>query len=78
MALFRKFGVNRRNRLCGVHEYASAPFLDFLELAENRTFLNREPISALYETADGQQLYIQPKFCRKEYSLSTLWVASFI
>jgi hypothetical protein len=38
MALFSNFGVNRRNRLCGVHEYASAQFLDFLELAENGDF----------------------------------------
>jgi len=38
MALFRNFGVNRRNRLCGVHEYASAQFFDFLELAENGDF----------------------------------------
>jgi len=53
MALFRNFGVNRRNRLCGVREYASAQFLDFLELAENCTFLDRKLISALYETADG-------------------------
>jgi hypothetical protein len=53
MALFRNFGVNRRNRLCGVHEYASAQFIDFLELAENCTFLDRKFISALNETADG-------------------------
>jgi len=38
MALFRNFGVNRRNRLCGVHEYASAQSLDFIELAENGDF----------------------------------------
>ena len=49
MALFRNFGVNRRNRLCGVHEYASAQFLDFLELAENCSFLKRKLISALNE-----------------------------
>ena len=59
MALFRNFGVNRRNRLCGVHEYASAQFLDFLELAENCTFLDRKRISALYETADGHYLIIK-------------------
>jgi hypothetical protein len=38
MALFRNFGVNRRNRLCGIHEYASAQSLDFFELAENGDF----------------------------------------
>ncbi len=53
MALFSNFGVNRRNRLCGVHEYASVQFLDFLELAENCSFLNRKRISALNETVDG-------------------------
>jgi hypothetical protein len=35
MAHFRNFGVNLRNRLCGIQEYASAQFIDFLELAEN-------------------------------------------
>jgi hypothetical protein len=56
MALFRDFGVNRRNRLCGIQEYASAQFLDFLELAKNCTFLDRKRISALYKTADGHLL----------------------
>ncbi len=56
MALFRNFGVNRRNRLCGIQQYASAQFLDFLELAKNCTFLDRKLISALYETADGNRL----------------------
>ena len=53
MALSRNFGVNLWNRLCGVQEYDSAQFLDFLELAENCTFLDRKLTSALYETADG-------------------------
>jgi hypothetical protein len=56
MALFRNFGVNRRNRLCGIQEYASAQFFDFLELAKNCTFLDRKLISVLYETADGHLL----------------------
>jgi hypothetical protein len=51
MALFRNFGVNRRHRLCGVQKYASAQSLDFLELAENCSFLDRKLISALYKTA---------------------------
>jgi hypothetical protein len=45
MALFSNFGVNhakdvtgQRNRLCGVHEYASAQLLEFLELAEKGDF----------------------------------------
>ena len=53
MTLFRNFGVHRRNRLCDIHEYASAQFLDFLELAKNCTFLDRKLISVLYETANG-------------------------
>jgi hypothetical protein len=60
MALSRNFGVNHacgvtglRNSLCGVREYASAQSLDFLELAEKFTFLDRKIISAIYETADG-------------------------
>ncbi len=56
MTLFSNFGVNRRNHLCGVHEYASAQFLDFLELAENCSFLDRKLISALNETVDGHYL----------------------
>jgi hypothetical protein len=52
MALSRNFGVNRRNRLCGVHEYASAQLLFFLELAENCSFLDRKLFSALNETVD--------------------------
>jgi hypothetical protein len=39
--------------LCGVQQYASAQFLDFLELAKNCTFLDRKLASALHETADG-------------------------
>jgi putative transposon-encoded protein len=56
MALFRNFGVNRRNRLCGIPVYASAQFLDFLELAKNCTFLDRKLISALLKTADRHYL----------------------
>ena len=53
MALSRNFGVNRRNRLRGIQEYASAQFLDILELAKNCIFLDRKLIRTLYETADG-------------------------
>ncbi len=70
MALFRnsppasgQVGVNHasgvtglRNCLCGIQQYASAQFLDFLELAKNCTFLDRKLISARYETADGHYL----------------------
>jgi hypothetical protein len=54
MALFRNFGVNRRNRLCGVQKYASAQFLYFLELAENCLFLDRELTGVLNKSVDGQ------------------------
>jgi hypothetical protein len=63
MALFRNFGVNhakdvtgQRNRLCGGQEYASSQFLDFLELAENFSFLDRKLTSVLYKTVDGHSL----------------------
>jgi len=39
--------------LCDVHEYACVQFLDFLELTENCSFLDRKLISALNETVDG-------------------------
>ena len=38
---------------CGIQEYSSAQLLDFLELAENCSFLDRNLISALNETVDG-------------------------
>jgi hypothetical protein len=56
MALFRNFGVNLRNRLCGVHKYASPQFLDFLELTKNCTFLDRKLNSALKEAMDGHNV----------------------
>jgi hypothetical protein len=58
MALSRNFGVNRRNRLCGVHEYAFAQSIDFLELAENCTFLDRKLTGALFETADEHHIRV--------------------
>jgi hypothetical protein len=73
MALFSNFGVNHakdvtglRNRLCGVHEYASAQFLDFLELAENGVFLDRKLISALNETVDGHYLDHKKTNCLRQ------------
>jgi hypothetical protein len=60
MALFHnsppasgQIGVNLRNCLCGVPEHASAQSLDFLELAENGTFLDQKLTSALKEIVDG-------------------------
>jgi hypothetical protein len=46
--------------LCGVQEYASAQFLDFLELAENGVFLDRKLTSAFNETVDGHYLLPVP------------------
>jgi hypothetical protein len=62
MALFRNYGVNHAKDVTGLAESlvrytepsASAQFLDFLELAKNCTFLDRQLISALYEAADGR------------------------
>jgi hypothetical protein len=73
MALFRNFGVNRRNRLCGVQEYASAQFLDFLELAENCSFLNRKLISALIETVDGHYLTMHFAIVNSFYDIVLKW-----
>jgi hypothetical protein len=42
--------------LCGIQAYASAQFLDFLELAENCTFLDRKLTSVLNKTVDGHEL----------------------
>jgi hypothetical protein len=57
MALFRNFGVNRRNRLCGIHKYASAQFHRFLELAKNCSFLDRKLINDLIKPwVDTEQL----------------------
>jgi hypothetical protein len=47
MALSHNFGVNRRNRLCGIqNRLPPRNAADFLELAENRTFLDRKLTSA--------------------------------
>jgi len=40
MAFFRNLGVNLRNCLCDVPRYASAQFLDFLDLAEKFSFMD--------------------------------------
>jgi hypothetical protein len=43
MALFRNFGVNRRNRLCGIqNRLPPRNAADILELAENCKFLDRK------------------------------------
>ena len=60
MALFRNFGVNHAKDVTGLVESLVRPtgvclraILDFLELAENCSFLDRKLISALNETVDG-------------------------
>jgi hypothetical protein len=60
MALFRNFGVNlaEGGQVGGIAcaAYKSTPprnVADFLELAENCSFLDRERISALNENVDG-------------------------
>jgi hypothetical protein len=60
MAIFRNFGVNHAKDVTGQAESlvrrtepsASAQFLDFLELAENCTFLDRKLTSALQEAVE--------------------------
>ena len=56
MAPFRNLCVNLRDFLCGVREYASAQSLDFLDLAENRSFLNWKQPLLHPEFPDGHQL----------------------
>ena len=56
MALFSNFGVNPARIACAA--YTSTPprnAADFLELAENCTFLDRKLICALNETVDGHE-----------------------
>jgi hypothetical protein len=40
MVFLPNLGVNRRDRLCGIPEYASAQSLDFLDLGQKSSFLN--------------------------------------
>jgi hypothetical protein len=61
MALIRNFGVNNAKDVTGRCGIACAAYkntpprnaADFLELAENCTFMERKLICALYDTADG-------------------------
>ena len=52
--------------MCGIQKYASAQFLDFLELAENCSFLDRKLISALYKTVDGHETCLLTKMGHKD------------
>ena len=40
MVFLPNLGVNRRDRLYGIPEYASAQSLDFLDLGQKSSFLN--------------------------------------
>ena len=40
MVFLPNLGVNRRDHLCGIPEYASAQSLDFLDLGQKSSFLN--------------------------------------
>jgi hypothetical protein len=67
MALFRNFGVNQRNRLCGVQNRPPPRnAADFLELAENWSFLDRKLTSALKEAVNGHYLKRDRYRCLKK------------
>jgi hypothetical protein len=53
MALFRNLGVNLRVALCDVPKYVSAPTLDFLKLAKNRSFPAQKSPRAHTDFPDG-------------------------
>ena len=61
MALFRNIGVHLRVRLCDVLSYVSAQTLDFLDLAENFTFLIRKLRRAQVSFMDGHYLRYLPR-----------------
>jgi hypothetical protein len=73
MAFSRNFGVNQRNRLCGVQEHAFAKFLDFFELAENCTFLDRKLTSALNKPWTGTSLL---KIVKMASKIKAIWFST--
>jgi hypothetical protein len=61
--LFHNFGVNHAKDVTGpaeplvrIQAYASAQFLDFLELVENGSFLDRKRTVVINQAADGHFL----------------------
>jgi hypothetical protein len=42
MVFWKNLCVKRRHRLCGVARYASAQWLDFLDLDQKFSFVNRQ------------------------------------
>jgi hypothetical protein len=55
-ALFCNLGVRRRISLCGVHEYASAQILAFLDLAEKSLVSASRTALSPPEFPDGNRL----------------------
>jgi hypothetical protein len=53
MAIFRNLDVNLRVFLCDVPQEVSAPTLDFLNLAKNRSFPARKSPRAHTDFPDG-------------------------
>jgi hypothetical protein len=84
MALFRHFGVKHaeggqvtpeadkhaKSLVRRTEPSAAAQSLDFLELTENCTFLNRKLTSALKETLEGHELGNLLAMRRQEYNRS--------
>ena len=58
MVFLPNLGVNRRDRLCGIQEYASAHSLDFLDLGQKSSFLNwkRRQVSIFKKIINGWAL----------------------
>ncbi|MGB5422355.1 MAG: hypothetical protein WBN03_09355 [Desulfobacterales bacterium] len=75
MALFCNFGVNLRNRCATYTVTPPRNAADFLDLAENCTFLDRKLTSALKEAVDGHKLNpnVGAKFCI-DTSLANLYI----
>ena len=58
MVFLPNLGVNRRDRLCGIPEYASAQSLDLLDLGQKSSFLNwkRRQVSIFKKIINGWAL----------------------
>jgi hypothetical protein len=86
MALFRNLsacpveceayssGVNLRDCLCDVLQYASAQLIDFLDLAKNCSFLNRKLRCVYPEFPDGQNLAASPQLEYWDVGILEYWV----
>ena len=58
MVFLPNLGVNRRDRLGGIPEYASAQSLDLLDLGQKSSFLNwkRRQVPSFKKTLNGWAL----------------------